>query len=149
MFLQLSRDARNVRSLIRQILTDGPPAPTTMQKYRVYQVDAFTTRRFTGNPAGVIPNAHSLSDTDMQAIARELNNSETAFIFRLDARDHDVRVRFFTPTSEVPSCGPATTAAHYVRALEEKLPASTLVQKIGAGTLPLDVAYEGVTTASS
>jgi PhzF family phenazine biosynthesis protein len=73
--------------------------------YRVYQVDAFTRQRFTGNPAGVLPDADGLSDKQMQAIARELNNSETAFILRPKALDHDVHVRFFTPTMEVPVCG--------------------------------------------
>ncbi len=51
--------------------------------YRVYQVDAFTKERFRGNPAGVIANADGLSENQMQILARELNNSETAFIFRL------------------------------------------------------------------
>jgi PhzF family phenazine biosynthesis protein len=53
-----------------------------MKKYRGYQVDAFTGIRFAGNPAGVVPNADGLGERDMLAIARELNNSETAW-FRL------------------------------------------------------------------
>jgi PhzF family phenazine biosynthesis protein len=110
-----------------------------MGRYRLYQVDAFTTEKFQGNPAGVVPNADGLSEAEMQAVARELNNSETAFILSPDAPDHDVRVRFFTPTTEVPSCGHATIAAHYVRAVESSLPSCTVVQKIGAGILPVDV----------
>lgn len=43
-----------------------------LRKYRVYQVDAFTNQKFTGNPAGVVPNADGLSDEEMQRIAREL-----------------------------------------------------------------------------
>jgi PhzF family phenazine biosynthesis protein len=104
-----------------------------MSRYRLYQVDAFTTERFQGNPAGVVPNADGLTAAEMQVIARELNNSETAFIHPPDAPDHDVLVRFFTPTTEVPSCGHATIAAHYVRAVENALPSCTVVQKIGAG----------------
>lgn len=114
-----------------------------MSRYRLYQVDAFTTERFQGNPAGVVPNAEGLSATEMQAIARELNNSETAFIHPPEAPDHDVVVRFFTPTTEVPSCGHATIAAHYVRAVENGLPSCTVIQKIGAGILPVEVVRVG------
>ncbi|MGD2152664.1 MAG: PhzF family isomerase [Gemmatimonadales bacterium] len=114
-----------------------------MGRYRLYQVDAFTTEKFRGNPAGVVPNADGLSAAAMQAIARELNNSETAFIHASDAPDHDVIVRFFTPTTEVPSCGHATIAAHYVRAVEGELPSCTVVQKIGAGILPVEVVRDG------
>jgi PhzF family phenazine biosynthesis protein len=110
-----------------------------MAQYRLYQVDAFTTERFAGNPAGVVPNADGLSDAQMQAIARELNNSETAFVCKPQHADHEVWVRFFTPTTEVPSCGHATIAAHYVRAVENALPTCTVVQKIGAGILPVKV----------
>jgi PhzF family phenazine biosynthesis protein len=110
-----------------------------MKRYRVYQVDAFTTERFRGNPAGVVPNADGLTENQMQALARELNNSETAFVLSPTAADHEVWVRFFTPTTEVPSCGHATIAAHYVRARENRLPACTVVQKIGAGVLPVEI----------
>lgn len=89
-----------------------------MEPLRVYQIDAFTTHRYQGNPAGVVANAAGLDETRMQLIARELNNSETAFILPAEGADHDVRVRFFTPTTEVPVCGHATVSAHYVLALE-------------------------------
>jgi PhzF family phenazine biosynthesis protein len=89
-----------------------------MEPLRAYQIDAFTTQRYQGNPAGVIANAAGLDDAQMQLIARELNNSETAFILPAEGPDHDVRVRFFTPTTEVPVCGHATIAAHYVLAVE-------------------------------
>ena len=111
----------------------------TPRRYRLYQVDAFTTQRFQGNPAGVVTNADGLSVEQMQTIARELNNSETAFVLPPDAADHEVRVRFFTPTTEVPSCGHATIAAHYVRAIEDSLPSAVVVQKIGAGILPVAI----------
>ncbi len=109
-------------------------------QYRLYQVDAFTKRKFSGNAAGVVPNADGLTEGQMQAIARELNNSETAFTLRPEANDHDLRVRFFTPTVEVPSCGHATVAAHYVRAVEQKLDSAvTVYHKIGIGVLPVDI----------
>lgn len=110
-----------------------------MKKYRIYQIDAFTKNRFQGNPAGVVANADGLTDAQMQAIARELNNAETAFILSPTAPDHDVRVRFFTPTTEVPTCGHATISAHYVRAIEQNLPSCTVQQKIGIGVLPVDI----------
>ena len=114
-----------------------------MTTYRIYQVDAFTRNRFKGNPAGVVANADGLDESQMQAIARELNNAETAFILPPAAPDHDVWVRFFTPTTEVPSCGHATISAHYVRALENDLPTCTIHQRIGIGILPVDIIRTG------
>lgn len=110
-----------------------------MNRYRIYQVDAFTGNRFEGNPAGVVANADGLTNSQMQAIARELNNTETAFILSPTAPDHDVWIRFFTPTTEVPSCGHATIAAHYVRAIENELSSRTIQQRIGIGILPVDI----------
>jgi PhzF family phenazine biosynthesis protein len=83
---------------------------------RVFQVDAFTARRFSGNPAGVVLDADALSTEDMQALARELNNGDTAFLLRPDAADHDLRLRFFTPRREAAFVGHATLAAHAVLA---------------------------------
>ncbi len=113
-----------------------------MKTVGVYQVDAFTKDVFKGNPAGVVPNADGLSEAQMQAIARELNNPETAFILSPASDDHEVWIRFFTPTTEVPSCGHATIAAHYVRAVENYLPSCTVVQKIGIGILPVEIVAE-------
>lgn len=111
--------------------------------YRLYQVDAFTRTPFTGNPAGVVPYADGLSERQMQAIARELNNSETAFILQPEARDHDVRIRFFTPTTEVPLCGHATIAAHYIRALEGQAAGGTARQSTGAGIQQIEIVPAG------
>lgn len=81
-------------------------------RVRVLQVDAFTGRRFCGNPAGVVLDADGLDAVDMQALARELNNGDTIFLLRPDADDHDVRARFFTPRREAAFVGHATLAAH-------------------------------------
>lgn len=113
-----------------------------MKKYNLYQIDSFTKEKFTGNPAGVITNADGLTDCEMQRIARELNNSETAFIFSSDSNEYDVHIRFFTPTSEVPICGHATIAAHYARAIENGLNTSRVYHKTGAGILPVDIIKE-------
>lgn len=107
--------------------------------YRIYQVDAFTKDIFRGNPAGVVANADGLTEHQMQQIARELNNSETAFILSAVDESHDVWVRFFTPSTEVPICGHATVSAHYIRAIENNFEDCTVVQKTGAGILPVEI----------
>ncbi|MDT8717498.1 PhzF family isomerase [Clostridium sp. 19966] len=112
------------------------------RSYDLYQIDSFTKEKFKGNPAGVITNAEGLSEEEMQKIARELNNSETAFIFPSSCDEYDVHIRFFTPKSEVPVCGHATIAAHYVRAIENKLDTSRVYHKTGAGILPVDIIKE-------
>ncbi|HPR95226.1 MAG TPA: PhzF family isomerase [Thermotogota bacterium] len=110
-------------------------------KYNLYQVDSFTKELFRGNPAGVVSNADKMTEEQMQKIARELNNSETAFIIPSEDQGYDVQVRFFTPLKEVPICGHATIAAHYVRAVEGQFSKRTRVyQKTGAGILPVDIA---------
>jgi PhzF family phenazine biosynthesis protein len=108
-------------------------------KYRIYQIDAFTKKQFEGNPAGVVANADGLTAPQMQTIARELNNAETAFILSPTAPDHDIWIRFFTPTTEVPVCGHATISAHYVRAIENELSSSIIQQRTGIGILPVEV----------
>jgi PhzF family phenazine biosynthesis protein len=109
------------------------------KKYNLYQIDSFTKQKFTGNPAGVITNADGLTDYEMQKIARELNNSETAFIFSSNSNEYDAHLRFFTPTNEVPICGHATIAAHYARAVENRLSTLRVYHKTGAGILPVDI----------
>lgn len=77
----------------------------------LYQVDAFTSTLFQGNPAAVCPLEEWLEDQQMQAIAAENNLSETAFlVLRGDHYD----LRWFTPVTEVDLCGHATLASAYV-----------------------------------
>lgn len=78
---------------------------------KLYQVDAFTSRRFGGNPAAVCPLDDWLEDGQMQAIAAENNLSETAFFV---PRGEDYAIRWFTPANEVKLCGHATLASAYV-----------------------------------
>lgn len=75
---------------------------------RIFQLDAFSTHRFAGNPAAVIPLDHFLEEAVMQAVAAENNLAETAFLVP-DGGDY--RLRWFTPTMEVPLCGHATLAS--------------------------------------
>jgi PhzF family phenazine biosynthesis protein len=81
---------------------------------RIFQVDAFTSTRFTGNPASVILDADGQSDATLMAIAREFPQAETAFVFSAAAADHDVNLRFFNARKEAPFVGHATIAAHAV-----------------------------------
>lgn len=74
----------------------------------IFQIDAFATRLFAGNPAAVIPMPEFPDDALMQAIAAENNLSETAFLVPKGA---DYRLRWFTPAVEVPLCGHATLAS--------------------------------------
>lgn len=110
-----------------------------MKKLTVYQIDSFTKEKFKGNPAGVVVNADGLNDNQMQMIARELNNSETAFLFSSDSLNYDGIIRYFTPKSEVPICGHATIAAMYAKALEENLDSCVLKIKTNVGILPFEI----------
>jgi PhzF family phenazine biosynthesis protein len=80
-------------------------------KLPLYQIDAFATRVFSGNPAAVCPLPEWLPEEQMQRIASENNLSETAFFVR---RGEDYELRWFTPTTEVELCGHATLASAYL-----------------------------------
>src|ERR1051325_1142427 len=82
-------------------MKDRTPTP-------LFQLDAFTTQRFAGNPAAVMPLSEFPSDKIMQAIAAENNLAETAFLV---PRDGEYQLRWFTPAVEVPLCGHATLAS--------------------------------------
>lgn len=110
-----------------------------MVKLIVYQIDSFTKEHFKGNPAGVVVNADGLSDEQMLMIARELNNSDTAFLFSPDDDSCDGVIRYFTPKIEIPACGHATIAAMYVKALEENLEPCILRFKTLNGILPFEI----------
>lgn len=82
-----------------------------MSTYPYLQVDAFTTHPFGGNPCAVFFDCESLSDQTMLAIAREMNQSETAFV--LPSAVADVRARYFTPAEEIPLAGHPTIATTF------------------------------------
>ena len=99
---------------------------------RLFQLDAFTTRRFTGNPAAVMLLETYPDDRTLQALAAENNLAETAFVVPDGA---DFRIRWFTPTVEVPLCGHATLASAAV-VLERLEPArETVVFHSASGPL--------------
>ncbi len=103
-----------------------------MEPLRIYRIDAFTTERGQGNAAGVVTNAAALDEAGMQAIAHRLGHSETAFVLPPAGDDHDLHIRYFTPTTEVPVCGHATIGAHFALALEGAEP-GVYRQLTGAG----------------
>lgn len=81
---------------------------------KIYHVDAFTPHVFGGNPAAVIPVAQWPTDAVMQQVAAEQNLSETVFVGPPTDGNADRRLRWFTPTVEIPLCGHATLAAAHV-----------------------------------
>jgi PhzF family phenazine biosynthesis protein len=99
-------------------------------KIPLYQVDAFTSRLFGGNPAAVCPLEAWLDDRTMQAIAAENNLAETAFFVGAGGR-YDLR--WFTPLVEVDLCGHATLASAFVifNRLEPSLEAVSFRSKSG------------------
>ena len=82
-----------------------------MKRIKMFQVDAFTSELFKGNPAAVCLLDQWLDENLMQSIAAENNLAETAFIIR--SGEH-FAIRWFTPTVEVDLCGHATLASAYV-----------------------------------
>ena len=88
---------------------------------RIVQVDAFTARPFTGNPAAVCVLQAPPTDQWMRDVAREMNLSETAF---LTPHDDGYTLRWFTPAVEVDLCGHATVAAAHVLWEDDHLPAA-------------------------
>ncbi len=80
-------------------------------KQKIYQIDAFADKVFSGNPAAVCPLEHWLSDDILRKIAMENNLAETAFYVK---EDNQYQIRWFTPTVEVDLCGHATLAAAFV-----------------------------------
>lgn len=91
-----------------------------MATYPMLQVDAFTTTALGGNPCAVIFAADDLDAATMQAIAREMNLSETAFVLRSTIAD--VRARYFTPEAEIPLAGHPTIATIHALVETGRLP---------------------------
>lgn len=111
----------------------------------IYQVDAFTDKTFGGNPAGVVPDANSLSESDMQDIAREMNLSETAFVAPVDK--DNFKVRFFTTVCEVDLCGHATIGSFFTLAKKGYISpidngSKKIYQETKAGKLSVEIFYK-------
>ena len=113
-----------------------------METCRTLLVDAFTDEPFAGNTAGVVPEADGLATAQMQAIARELSASETAFL--LTSEDADRRIRYFTPTQEVDLCGHATIASHALLAADGAIAPGSHTLETNVGVLDIELTDGGV-----
>ncbi len=90
------------------------PSVSVAQSYRYRVVDVFTDRPLEGNALAVFPDSSGIDDATMQRIAKELNLSETTFVFPSDRSDCAVGVRIFTPTRELPFAGHPTIGTAFV-----------------------------------
>lgn len=87
-----------------------------MNSYRYLHLDVFTSRRFEGNQLAVFPDGRGLDAAVMQQIANEMAFSETTFILPAEQPGTDVRMRIFTPTSELPMAGHPTVGSTFALA---------------------------------
>ena len=112
-----------------------------MSRFPLYQVDAFTVQPLHGNPCAVVFDADSLSDAQMQAIAREMNLSETAFVLRSTVADF--RARYFTPAQEIPMAGHPTVATVHALVETSKIqltgPKTTISLELQVGPIPVEI----------
>jgi PhzF family phenazine biosynthesis protein len=116
-----------------------------MPMLRQYQIDAFTSRPFAGNPAAVVPLESWVSDERMLAIASENNLSETAFFVPTTEHGADYHLRWFTPKLEVDLCGHATLASAHTlyRHLNRTQPAVRFHTRSGLLTVERDASMPG------
>jgi len=102
-------------------------------------LDVFTSRPFAGNQLLVVPDARGLSTGEMQAIAREINFSESTFVLPPDDRRHAYRQRTFVPVKEIPYAGHPTVGTAFAMDLLGQLPAGASAITIEVGFGPLDL----------
>ena len=113
-----------------------------MQTYRFETVDVFTTRRFGGNPLAVFPDARGLSDVRMQALAAELNLSETTFVLPPVDPANAARVRIFNRTAEMAFAGHPSIGTAFVLAGMSLVPPPVLRLELPAGLVPVEIERE-------
>ncbi len=117
-----------------------------MPKHDFYQLDVFTDVPLTGNPLAVFPDGDGLTDEQMQGLAREMNLSETTFVFPSDEGDRSIR--FFTPRAEIPLAGHPTIGTWWLLAELGLIDVpeqgdQRFLQQTGAGVLPVDIFMAG------
>jgi len=115
---------------------------------RIFQVDAFTSTRFTGNPATVVLDADGQSDATLLAVAREFSHAEVAFVFAANGPDHDLRLRFFNARKEASFVGHATVAAHAVLLTLGRRGAGACRQHSGTGIIEVNAQVEQAAAGS-
>lgn len=110
---------------------------------KFYQADVFTAQPFGGNPVAVFPDAKGLSDDQLQQIAREMNLSETVFVFPPTDPAAVVRLRIFTPTQEIPFAGHPVVGTMHVLAqlgfIATPEPVTRVVQECNIGLFPVEL----------
>jgi trans-2,3-dihydro-3-hydroxyanthranilate isomerase len=118
-----------------------------MPSLRFVQVDVFTETPFCGNPLAVVLDGQGLTGEQMQAIAREMNLSETTFIVPPTAGTAEARVRIFTPRLELPFAGHPVVGTSYVLVTEGLIPRREEVFEIrlelGIGIVPVAITRAG------
>jgi trans-2,3-dihydro-3-hydroxyanthranilate isomerase len=109
------------------------------------QYDVFTDQALAGNQLAVFLDGRALSTERMQAIAREMNFSESTFILPPEAAGTDVRMRIFTPTNELPMAGHPTIGSTFALAHTSTIrPGQTrFVFGLGVGPVPVDLEWDG------
>jgi PhzF family phenazine biosynthesis protein len=105
------------------------------KKFKMYLVDAFTSIAFRGNPAAVCLLDEPIPDQTMQAIAAEMNVSETAFVLPKTGEGNAFSLRWFTPVMEMPLCGHPTLAASMVLFDDLLIPFDKIKYETQRGTL--------------
>ncbi len=118
----------------------------TMNPYTYYVVDVFAEEKYAGNQLAVFRNAHSLSDSKMQQIAKEINYSETTFILSDEEQKGGYDVRIFTPENEVPFAGHPTLGTAFILQKEIiKKPIKQVVLTLKVGQIPVTFTYSNET----
>lgn len=113
-----------------------------MNKLDFYIVDVFAERKYAGNQLAVFRNSESLTDNQMQAIAREMNFSETTFIASDEMQDGGFDVRIFTPAAEVPFAGhPTLGTAFIIRGYILKNNVQRITLNLEVGQIPVTLTY--------
>jgi trans-2,3-dihydro-3-hydroxyanthranilate isomerase len=114
-------------------------------KRHIYQLDVFTDKPLAGNPLAVITDGDGLSSRHMQAIAREMNLSETVFVQKPTGNRALARLRIFTTTRELPLAGHPVIGTWFLLAQLGVVPAQEgsvhVLQQTGAGILPVEIAF--------
>jgi trans-2,3-dihydro-3-hydroxyanthranilate isomerase len=112
-----------------------------MRQLRYVVADVFTDTALEGNQLAVFTDARDLDDTTMQALAKEMAFSETVFVLPPRVDDADVRIRIFTPASELPFAGHPTLGSAFV--LGGPLQKIVLRVETGSGVVPVELVREG------
>jgi len=114
--------------------------------HRFYTLDVFTTTRFQGNPLAVITDGDGLSTDQMQAIAREMNLSETVFVQKPSDDRALARLRIFTTKEELKLAGHPVIGTWFLLAELGVVPAQEggvhVMQQTGAGVLPVEIRFK-------